>query len=134
MLLERQDCQQFFKLHRALMFFVNQRLRVIAEQVASPDEFSSLPPATRLKVQTCGLKPPTTLPQSICDKALACRGFPGGFLFQFNLLNQGQLFLQGFPGRHRAGVGVETEQIPLFRFVTLLSHVPTVAFIFLERE
>ena len=29
MLLEPQDVELFFKLHRALMFFVNQRLKVI---------------------------------------------------------------------------------------------------------
>ena len=33
------------------MFFVNQRLKVIAADVASPDEFSSLSPEVRLKVR-----------------------------------------------------------------------------------
>jgi hypothetical protein len=51
MLLTPQDVQLFFKLHRALMFFMNQRLKVIAHDVASPDEFSALSPETRLKVR-----------------------------------------------------------------------------------
>src|SRR5687767_6735567 len=51
MLLTRQDGELFFKLHRALMFFVNQRLKVIADDVAGPDEFSSLAPEIRLKVR-----------------------------------------------------------------------------------
>jgi len=41
----------FFKLHRALMFFVNQRLKVIPDDIASPDAFSSLSPEARLKVR-----------------------------------------------------------------------------------
>src|SRR5205085_10341874 len=51
MLLTRPDGELFFKLHRALMFFVNQRLQVIPNAVASPDEFSSLPPEVRLSVR-----------------------------------------------------------------------------------
>lgn len=51
MLLEPQDVELFFKLHRALMLFVNQRLNVLADEVASPDAFSSLSPEVRLKVR-----------------------------------------------------------------------------------
>src|SRR3954453_15940383 len=51
MLLNPQDVELFFKLHRALMFFVNQRLRVLPDDVASPDAFSSLSPEVRLKVR-----------------------------------------------------------------------------------
>src|SRR5713101_4943202 len=51
MLFTPQDAELFFKLHRALMFFVNQRLKVIPDDVASPDEFSSLSPEVRLKVR-----------------------------------------------------------------------------------
>jgi hypothetical protein len=51
MLLEPQDVELFFKLHRALMFFVNQRLQVLPDDIASPDEFSSLSPQVRLKVR-----------------------------------------------------------------------------------
>ena len=51
MLLESQDVELFFKLHRALMFFVNQRLKVIPDDLATPEEFSALSPQVRLKVR-----------------------------------------------------------------------------------
>ena len=56
MLLTPQDVGLFFKLHRALMFFVNQRLQVLPDDVASPDAFSSLSPEVRLKVRDAFLK------------------------------------------------------------------------------
>src|SRR5215472_8644132 len=56
MLLAPQVLELFFKLHRALMFFVNQRLRVLPDDVASPDAFSSLSPQVRLKVRDAFLK------------------------------------------------------------------------------
>jgi hypothetical protein len=40
MLLETQDAELFFRLHRALMLFVNQRLKVIAKQFATPEEYA----------------------------------------------------------------------------------------------
>ena len=46
-----QDVELFFKLHRALMFFVNQRLKVIPDDLATPDEFAALSPEVRLKVR-----------------------------------------------------------------------------------
>jgi hypothetical protein len=51
MLLEPQDVELFFKLHRSLMFFVNQRLKVVPEDLASPDAFAALSPQVRLKVR-----------------------------------------------------------------------------------
>jgi hypothetical protein len=51
MLLEPQDVELFFRLHRTLMFFVNQRLKVIPEKLASPEEFAALSPQVRLKVR-----------------------------------------------------------------------------------
>ncbi|WP_202920661.1 hypothetical protein [Urbifossiella limnaea] len=36
MLLEPQDVELFFRLHRTLMFFVNQRLRVIPDTLDTP--------------------------------------------------------------------------------------------------
>jgi hypothetical protein len=56
MLLTPQDVELFFKLHRALMFFVNQRLRVLPDDVASPEVLSSLPPEVRLKVRDAFLQ------------------------------------------------------------------------------
>jgi hypothetical protein len=51
MLLEPQDVELFFKLHRSLMFFVNQRLKVVPDDVASADAFAALSPQVRLKVR-----------------------------------------------------------------------------------
>ena len=50
MLLEPQDVELFFRLHRTLMFFVNQRLKVIPDNLALPEEFAALSPEVRLKV------------------------------------------------------------------------------------
>lgn len=51
MLLERQDVDLFFRLHRTLMFFVNQRFKVIPACPASPDAFATLSPEVRVKVR-----------------------------------------------------------------------------------
>ena len=67
MLLEPQDAQLFFKLHKALMFFVNQRLKVLADDVATPQEFASLSPNARLKVRDAFLAH-TDLIQSFVDE------------------------------------------------------------------
>ena len=50
MQLSLEDVELFFRLHRGLMFFVNQRLKVIDKKVATPEKYSGLPPETRLKV------------------------------------------------------------------------------------
>jgi hypothetical protein len=50
MLLTPQDADLFFKLHRSLMCFVNERLQIVPD-VGTPEQFSALPPETRLKVR-----------------------------------------------------------------------------------
>ncbi|HUP77365.1 MAG TPA: hypothetical protein VM260_02310 [Pirellula sp.] len=47
-LLAPNELEQFFKLHRALMFFVNQRLNVVPGKITTPEEFATLPPEVRL--------------------------------------------------------------------------------------
>src|SRR3984893_17631094 len=51
MLLTPPDVALFFRLHRTLMFFVNQRLKVVPDDIASPDAFAALSPQVRLKVR-----------------------------------------------------------------------------------
>jgi hypothetical protein len=51
MLLNHLELGLLFRLHRTLMFFVNQRLQAIPDKPATPEAFSALPPATRLKVR-----------------------------------------------------------------------------------
>ena len=50
-LLAQDELEQFFKLHWALMFFVNQRLHVIPDKTSTPAEFSTLPPKVRILVR-----------------------------------------------------------------------------------
>ena len=56
MLLSPEDGALFFKLQWALMFFVNQRLQVLADNPASPEEFAALAPESRLKLRDAFLK------------------------------------------------------------------------------
>ncbi len=56
MLLEPRDLELCFKLHRTLMFFVNQRLKVIPDKIASPEEFAALSPQVRFKVRDAFLE------------------------------------------------------------------------------
>ena len=51
MLLESHEVELFFRLHREMMFFVNQRLKVIPNKVATPEEFAALSPEVRFKVR-----------------------------------------------------------------------------------
>ena len=50
MLLPLEEVDQFFRLHRSLMFFVNRRLEVIDKKIATPEAYSGLPPETRMEV------------------------------------------------------------------------------------
>lgn len=78
MLLAPQDVELFFRLHRTLMFFMNQRLRVIADDLSSPEEFAALSPEVRLKVRDAFLKHIDLIqlfvddnPAHLCDEELA---------------------------------------------------------------
>jgi hypothetical protein len=50
MQLPLKEVEVFFRLHRSLMFFVNQRLNVIGEKVDTPEAYSHLPLENRVKV------------------------------------------------------------------------------------
>jgi hypothetical protein len=51
MLLTPQDAKLFFTLHRALMLFVNQRLKAVPDHPASPEDSAVLASEIRLKVR-----------------------------------------------------------------------------------
>src|SRR4051794_32360151 len=51
MRLDPHDLHLFYKLHQALMFFVNQRLDVVEKPLASPDQVARLPPEERIKLR-----------------------------------------------------------------------------------
>jgi len=44
MLLPPHELELFFQLHKAFMFFVNQRLKVLPDETATPEEFAALSP------------------------------------------------------------------------------------------
>src|SRR5581483_6209095 len=67
MLLNYADFQLFHKLHRALLFVVNQRLQVIPDNVSSPDASTSLAPEACLKLQEA-LATHTDLIQQFVDE------------------------------------------------------------------
>lgn len=67
MLLNPQDVELFFRLHRTLMFFVNQRLKVLPDHLARPEAFAALAPEVRLKVRDA-LLDHTNLIQSFVDE------------------------------------------------------------------
>ena len=58
MLLNPPELDLFFRLHRTLMFFVNQRLQAIPDKPATPEGFSGLSPEKRLKVRDAFLANP----------------------------------------------------------------------------
>ena len=51
MRLDPHDLSLFYTLHKALMFFVNQRLDVIEKPLDSPEQVGNLPPDDGLKLR-----------------------------------------------------------------------------------
>ena len=51
MLLTPTEAHLFFKLYGTLLFYVNKRLQVLPEKLASPEEFANQPPESRFKVR-----------------------------------------------------------------------------------
>ncbi|MHC5537136.1 DUF6398 domain-containing protein [Singulisphaera rosea] len=50
MQLPLDEVNLFFRLHRLLMFFVNRQLKLVPEEVATPEAYAGLPPEARLEV------------------------------------------------------------------------------------
>ena len=71
MLLEFQELEVFFRLHPALMFFVNRRLDIIHRPFATPREFAAAPPADRLKVRNAWLANPELTDAFVADNPAA---------------------------------------------------------------
>jgi hypothetical protein len=55
MLLHLFELELFFRLHRALMLFVNRRLKVIPDDLSGPEEYAALSPEVRVKVRNAFL-------------------------------------------------------------------------------
>jgi hypothetical protein len=103
MLLSPEDAELFFKLHRSLMCFVNERLQIIPD-IGSPDEFSSLSPETRLEVRSALLDEtdlielfvdanPFDLPDEELDVVLSWRHQVAGKFFIFRHLKKYSVFI-----------------------------------------
>jgi hypothetical protein len=104
MLLPPQNVELFFKLHRALMFFVNQRLQVLPDNLASREEFAALSPEFRLKVRDAFLDHTDLLasfveqnPAHLSDEELAIvrswRHLVAGKFYIFRELKKYTIFL-----------------------------------------
>lgn len=103
MLLSPQDAQLLFKLHRTLMFFVNERLQIIPN-IGSPEEFSGLSAEDRLKVRDAFLgeadlieifidQNPAGLPEDELDIVLSWRNQVAGDFYIFRELKKYTVFL-----------------------------------------
>jgi hypothetical protein len=103
MLLSRDDVELFFKLHRSLMHFVNERLSIVPD-VASPDEFGALPPKARLAVRKAFLnrldliesfvdENPASLSDDEIDLVLPWCYQVSGTLYAFRQLKNYMVFL-----------------------------------------
>lgn len=103
MLLAPQDAELFFKLHRALMCFVNDRLQIVSD-IEGPDEFSGLPPEIRVEVREALLDEtdlidsfvdanPYDLSEDELDIVLSWRNLVAGKFFIFRYLKKHTIFL-----------------------------------------
>ena len=104
MLLPPHELELFFRLHRALMFFVNQRLSVIPDTLASPEEFAALSPGVRLKVRDAlsdnldligsfVAENPARLPDDELDIVRSWRHLAAGRFYVFRELKKYMVFL-----------------------------------------
>jgi hypothetical protein len=120
MLLAPQDVELFFKLHRALMFFVNQRLQVIPDDVTSADEFSSLAPETRLKVRDAFLGHTDLIQQFVAENPAGLTTDELDIVRSWQHLVHGQFYV--FRQLQRYMVFLSTDKQPVAYGVLALSQ------------
>jgi Domain of unknown function (DUF6398) len=70
MRLDPHDLPLFYTLHKALMFFVNQRLDVIGKPLDSPDQVGKLPPEDRIKLRDALLANMDLIDAFACENPL----------------------------------------------------------------
>jgi hypothetical protein len=126
MLLNPQDADLFFRLHRTLMFFVNQRLKVLPDHLASPEDFAALAPQVRLKVRDALLdhadliesfvdENPAHLPDDELAIVRSWRHLVAGKFYIFRELKQYTVFLS--TGEEPIAYGVLALSQPLEELV-----------------
>jgi hypothetical protein len=103
LLLSPEDAELFFKLHRSLMHYVNQRLDVV-QGVSCPEEFAALSPETRANVRNAFLNDvglvksfadenPAGLSDDELEIILSWRHYVTGRFFVFRQLKKYMVFL-----------------------------------------
>jgi len=103
MLLSPHEADQFYRIHRSLMCFVNDRLEIVPD-IQTPDEFSALPPETRLEVRNAVLDEldliklfvdanPFDLSDEDLDIAASWQDQEAGKFFLFRQLKKYMVFL-----------------------------------------
>lgn len=103
MLLTPAEAHLFFKLHRALLFFVNERLQVLPDKIASPEEFGQQPPEARFKVRNALVddidliesfvdQNPAKLPEDELDIVLSWRHLVNGHFYIFREMKKYTVF------------------------------------------
>jgi hypothetical protein len=108
MLLDRIECELFFRLHRRLMFFVHQRTNVARLKLASPDDFAVAPPQLRLQVRNAltdnldlidvfAAENPFGLSNDDLEIVRSWRHLVAGRLYVFRELKNYTVFLGGSP-------------------------------------
>lgn len=104
MLLPPDELDQFFRLHRTLLFFVNQRLTVLPDTLGTPEDFAALSPEVRLKVrdaltanpaliESFAAENPARLPDDELDIVRSWRHLVAGRFTVFRELKKYTVFL-----------------------------------------
>jgi len=119
------EIEQFLRLHRTLLVYVNQRLRVIPEQPTSADALAQLPSQIRVKVRDALLanvdliesfaaENPYHLPEEELDIVRSWRHMVAGEFYVFRELKQYTAFLSSTSPTIVYGV------LPLYQPITVL--------------
>lgn len=102
-LLSLNDAELFFRLHRSLLYYVNEQLGIVPD-VGDPDEFSGLPPEVRWEVRNAFVERPDLIepfvdenPFGMSDEELqiirSWRDHVAGRFFIFRHLKKYTVFL-----------------------------------------
>jgi hypothetical protein len=61
----------FYKLHSALMFFANERLELVRDELADPQGYTSLPPEARIKIRDAVHAQPDLIDEFVRENLLS---------------------------------------------------------------
>lgn len=126
MLLEPNDSQLYFRLHRTLMFFVNQRLHLVPDGFDKPDDLKKLPPEVLARFRDAVIREPVLIadfvrenPAGLPDEELeivsSWQHVVFGDFYIFRYLKKYTVFLSS--GEPTIAYGVLALTDPIERFV-----------------